>query len=139
MLREIRTSGLSGGRRPALRRASSDATPVNPPNNASQPAAEAGKGRAMTKGNSVRLTKSQTQDWTDVSYKLDWVGKAAREDRSKRFTTLMHHLTPHLLLKSFGALRKDAASGVDEMTCARYPRRKSYTRIQNKGFTYDPR
>ena len=94
--------------------------PVNPPNNASQPAAEAGEGRPVTKGNAVQLTKRQTQDWTDVSYKLDWVRKAAREDRGKRFTTLLHHLTPHLLLDSFRALRKDAASGVDEVTCAQY-------------------
>jgi hypothetical protein len=94
--------------------------PVNPPNNACQPAAEVGEGRPVTKGSSVQLTKSRAQDWTDVSYKLDWVREAARKDRGKRFTRLLHHLTPRLLLDSFRALRKDAASGVDEVTCAQY-------------------
>ena len=74
----------------------------------------------MTEGNAVRPTRSPAQDWTDVSYKLDWVRKAARADRGQRFTTLRHHLTPHLLLESFCALRKDAASGVDEVTWAEY-------------------
>ncbi|WP_206616076.1 hypothetical protein [Rhizobium hidalgonense] len=33
-----------------------------------------------------------------------------------RFTALMHHITPALLVKSFYALRKHAASGVDGVT-----------------------
>lgn len=94
--------------------------PTNPPNNARQPAAEEGEGRPLTKGNPGRLTTGQTQDWEDVSYKLDWIREAARKDRRKSFTTLLHHVTPRLLLDSFGALRRDAASGVDEMTCEQY-------------------
>jgi RNA-directed DNA polymerase len=94
--------------------------PVNPPNNACQPAAEVGEGRPVPKGNPVHLTESQTQGWNDESHKLDRVREAARKDRHTRFTALTHHLTPHLLLESFAALRKDAASGVDAMTCAQY-------------------
>lgn len=74
----------------------------------------------MTKGNSERQTKFRTQDWVDLSYKLNWVREAASKDSGLRFTTLLHHLTPRLLLESFRKLRTDAASGVDGMTCAQY-------------------
>lgn len=94
--------------------------PVNPPNKAQQPAAEVGEGRPVTEGNPNPLTASQSQNWTDASYKLDWVREAARKDRGIHFTTLLHHLTPHLLLESFDALRRDSASGVDATTWAEY-------------------
>lgn len=74
----------------------------------------------MTEGNPNPLPTPQALDWTDVSYKLEWVREAARKDRGTRFTTLLHHLTPRLLLDSFTALRRDAASGVDETTWAEY-------------------
>lgn len=94
--------------------------PARPPNNARQPAAEAGEERTMTKGNPPKPGKDQAQNWTDLSHRLKWVRQAAREDRGKRFTALMHHLTPHLLVTSFRALRRDAASGVDGVTCKEY-------------------
>lgn len=74
----------------------------------------------MTKGNSGQPGKLQTQCWTDLSHRREWVREAARQDDGKRFTALLHHLTPRLLLDSFRALRGDAASGVDGMTCAEY-------------------
>lgn len=74
----------------------------------------------MTKGNPERPTTFRTQDWVDVSHRLNWVREAARKDGGRRFTTLLHHLNLHLLLDSFRQLRKDAASGVDGMTCAEY-------------------
>ncbi len=94
--------------------------PENPPNKAHQPVAEVGEGRPVTKGNSNPLPPSRAQDWTDGSYKLEWVREAAREDKGRSFTTLLHHVTPHLLLDSFEALRRDAASGVDAVTWAEY-------------------
>lgn len=94
--------------------------PLNPPNNARQPAAEVGEGRPVTEGNPDPLPASQAQDWNDASYKLERVREAARHDRGKRFTTLLHHLTPRLLLDSFAALRRDAASGVDATTWSEY-------------------
>jgi len=94
--------------------------PGNPPNKACQPAAEVGEGRPVAEGIPCPHTSSQSRNWTDGSYKLAWVREAARKDRGRRFTTLLHHLTPHLLLESFEALRRDAASGVDAMTWAEY-------------------
>ena len=46
--------GLGGGRRPARKRASSDPTPVNQPNNEGKPSAEVGEGRAQLEENIVR-------------------------------------------------------------------------------------
>ena len=44
------------------------------------------------------------------------VREAAGKDRSLKFTGLLHHLTPELLRRSFFALKKRAAPGVDGQT-----------------------
>jgi group II intron reverse transcriptase/maturase len=74
----------------------------------------------MPKENSNQLTGFQTQCWEDLSYKLERIREAAEKDKRTRFTTLMHHITPRLLLDSYQGLRKDAASGVDEVTWDEY-------------------
>lgn len=74
----------------------------------------------MLKGNSNQPTRIQAQDWEDLSYKLERIREAAERDKRTRFTTLLHHVTRRLLLDSYRALRKDAASGVDEVTWAEY-------------------
>jgi group II intron reverse transcriptase/maturase len=74
----------------------------------------------VPKGNSSQLTGLQAQDWPDLSDKLDRVRKVAGRDKRLRFTTLLHHITPRLLLDAYGSLKKDAASGVDEVTWREY-------------------
>jgi group II intron reverse transcriptase/maturase len=44
------------------------------------------------------------------------VREAARRDKTLKFTSLLHHLTPQLLRVSFFQLKKQAAPGVDEQT-----------------------
>jgi group II intron reverse transcriptase/maturase len=48
------------------------------------------------------------------------VREVARKDKDARFTALLHHVTPGLLLRSFEGLRKDAAPGVDGVTWREY-------------------
>jgi RNA-directed DNA polymerase len=55
-----------------------------------------------------------------VSNGLDRVREVARRDKDARFTALLHHVTPGLLLRSFSGLKKDAAPGVDGVTWREY-------------------
>jgi RNA-directed DNA polymerase len=57
-----------------------------------------------------------------VSSGLDRVREVARKDKNARFTALLHHVTPGLLLRSFDGLKKDAAPGVDGVTWRDYER-----------------
>jgi len=74
----------------------------------------------MPEGNASRQTWRQTPSWADQSYKLDRVREVADRDKGLRFTSLLHHVTPRLLLDSYQALSRDAASGVDAMTWGEY-------------------
>jgi group II intron reverse transcriptase/maturase len=74
----------------------------------------------MPKGNSTQPTGFQSQNWADLSHKLDRIREAAGRDKRLRFTTLLHHVTARLLLDAYSALRKDAACGVDELTWREY-------------------
>jgi group II intron reverse transcriptase/maturase len=51
---------------------------------------------------------------------LDRIREAAARDRNLRFTSLMHHITEELLLDAYNALKRDAASGVDDVTWHEY-------------------
>ena len=47
---------------------------------------------------------------------LDRIRSAAKRDKTLRFTNLMHHITVDLLREGYYALKRDAASGVDDVT-----------------------
>jgi group II intron reverse transcriptase/maturase len=81
--------------------------------------AEALEGRTMTKGNSEEPTATCTQRQGQSLSGLDRIRKAAR-DKTIRFTSLMHHITVDQLRDSFYALKRDAASGVDNVTWWQY-------------------
>lgn len=51
---------------------------------------------------------------------LEGVRRAARRDKRLRFTALLHHITPSLLVDSFDALQRNAAAGVDGVTWREY-------------------
>ena len=96
----------------------------------------------MPKGNSSQLPGFQSQNWGDLSYKLDRVREVAGRDKRLRFTTLLHHVTPRLLLlDAYTALRKDAASGVDEVTWREYQKGlgRRLLDLHGKGFAFDPK
>lgn len=51
---------------------------------------------------------------------LDRIREAAARDRNLRFTSLMHHITKELLRDAYNALKRNAASGVDDVTWQEY-------------------
>ena len=51
------------------------------------------------------------------------IRKAAKKDKSIRFTSLMHHISEDLLVKAYRSLKRDAASGVDGETWHEYGER----------------
>ena len=54
------------------------------------------------------------------SSRLSWVREVARQDKRKRFTTLLHHVTVEQLEASFFALKREASPGVDGVTWKAY-------------------
>lgn len=95
-----------------------------PPNNGgshSGDPAEVVEGRDVAKGNvSENPTPRTPSRDKRVSMGLGGVRIAARQDKTVRFTALLHHITPQLLAESFYALRHDAAAGVDGVTWEDY-------------------
>src|SRR5437868_3070565 len=71
-------------------------------------------------GNTGGETRPGRSAGPGVSSGLDRVREVARRDKDARFTALLHHVTPGLLLRSFGGLRKDAAPGADGVTWREY-------------------
>lgn len=74
----------------------------------------------MTKGNSGKPPVTCTQRQGETLSGLDRIRKAARDNKTLRFTSLMHHITVDLLRESFYALKRDAAPGVDHVTWRQY-------------------
>src|SRR6202162_6282853 len=112
-IRENRPCSLSGGRRPARKRASSDPTPSKCPNNGGRLPEEGTEGRQPTKENIGQATAPRTQSRIGELSDLLGVRQAARKDKRARFTALLHHVTVNLLRDSFYALKRGAAPGVD--------------------------
>src|SRR5664279_419101 len=94
--------------------------PGKPSNKGNQPA-EMVEGRSAAKGNAGQDPAPRTQSRTScASMGLEGVRQAARRNRRLRFTALMHHITPQLLVDSFYSLHRNAAAGVDGVTWREY-------------------
>jgi group II intron reverse transcriptase/maturase len=119
-------SGKADGRTPDIRAGEkSDAcvVPMNDSNNGggSTPTpAENREGRRAAKGNAVGPPAPRTQSRISASTGLDGVREAANRNKETRFTALMHHITPDLLIASFGELKRTASPGIDGMTWREY-------------------
>src|SRR6266536_2833552 len=92
--------------------------PANPQNKAT--AAEVGEGRWRAKGNTASKTRPGHSAGTDASSALDRVRQVARRDKEARFTALLHHVSLGRLRAAYGAIRPQAAPGVDGVTWAEY-------------------
>lgn len=128
----VETGGTdkANGRKPIAHADEKSDTPVVPeklPNKGHNPA-EAVEERGVAERNANEPPTSRTQSRTSVSMGLEGVRQKAGEDKRARFTSLLHHVTPSLLVESFYALRKDAATGVDEVTWREYEE-IVYTRV----------
>lgn len=95
--------------------------PEKPANKAAPRAAESVEGNGLAKGNLNRTDMSRTQRRkTDMSSGLERIRLAAARDKERRFTALLHHITPEALLEAFEDLNPKACPGVDGMTWNRY-------------------
>ncbi len=114
-------AGKVNNRNPAINVAQKSDTPIVPgkPPNKGKPA-EVVEGRGVAKGNVEEAPADRAQNRTPASMGLQGIREAARRDKRMRFTTLLHHITPSLLLESFYALKRDAAAGVDGVTWQEY-------------------
>ena len=93
--------------------------PGKPSNKAHSPRRWWREGRSQ--GNTVQDSALRTQSRTScASTDLEGVREAASRNRRLRFTALMHHITPQLLVESFYSLKRNAAAGVDGVTWREY-------------------
>ena len=115
-LRENRTSRLSGGRRPALRGASSDPTAVKPANKGTLVPAEPVEPRTEPKGNLESQSTRRAQDRESVTHAADRIRQFVQREPQERLTALLHHVTVDALRWAFFELKKDAAAGADGRT-----------------------
>jgi len=67
----------------------------------------------LTERNTREANRGQTQSWNNTMSKFSCVRERAKEDRTQVFTSLMHHITPELLQRSFYKLKRQSAKGVD--------------------------
>jgi RNA-directed DNA polymerase len=104
---------LSGGRRLARQRASSDPTPTKQPNESVKTREEDVEGRPLTKENVGQPNPRWTPSQGSGHSGLDRVREAARKDGKLRFTALRHPVTIELLRSSYFQLKRKAAPGVD--------------------------
>ena len=89
-------------------------------NNGSLLPAEAVEGRTSPKGNGGQTAAVRTQSRVAASNGLAAVRQAARQSKGVRFTALLHHLTIELLERSYFALKRNAAPGIDGVTWQAY-------------------
>lgn len=94
--------------------------PRRDPNQGGQPPAEGPEGSRSAKENAARSHTGRTQSRERVSQGLSGVRQAAPRDGKMRFTALLHHVTERLLLDSYYALNRQAATGVDRVTWQEY-------------------
>ena len=82
--------------------------------------AEAVEGRGAAKGNAGEPLAGRTPSRETASKGLEGIREAAKRDKRIKFTALLHHITPSLLVESFYDLNKTAAVGVDGVTWRDY-------------------
>jgi retron-type reverse transcriptase len=105
---------------PTVEKSDALVLPGKPSNKGDVPA-EMVEGRSAAKGNAEQDPAPRTQSRTScASTGLEGVRQAARRNRRLRFTALLHHITPQLLMDSFYSLQKNAAAGVDGVTWREY-------------------
>jgi group II intron reverse transcriptase/maturase len=82
--------------------------------------AEVVEGRGAAKGNAGEFTACRTQSRESALTGLERVRETAKQNRRLKFTALLHHITPSLLVESFYDLKRTAAVGVDGVSWQDY-------------------
>src|SRR5712671_2130355 len=96
--------------------------PMKRSNNEGVSSAETVEGRTSPKGNGGQTAAARTLRRDTASNGLAAVRQAARQSKTVRFTALLHHITTDLLKRSYLALARDAAPGIDGVTWQAYGR-----------------
>jgi RNA-directed DNA polymerase len=96
--------------------ASPDPTGMKPANKPGRTGAESVDRRAGAKENASETRAGRTLGRETASSSLERVRERARQDQKVKFTALLHHVDVELLRKSFLALKRKAAPGVDGVT-----------------------
>lgn len=122
-------AGKVNDRNPVIDAAEKSDIPIVPkkPPNKGQPA-EAAEGRGVAEGNAQETPAGRAQNRGTASTGLEGIREAAKRDRRMKFTALLHHITPSLLVESFYDLKRNAAAGVDGVTWRDYEN-VLYTRV----------
>ncbi len=94
--------------------------PMKQPNKEGLLSAEAVEGRTSPKGNGGQAAAVRTQRRAAASNGLAAVRQAARQSKEERFTALLHHITIDHLKRSYFALKRNAAPGIDGVTWRSY-------------------
>jgi group II intron reverse transcriptase/maturase len=76
--------------------------------------------RVLTERNTVEASANRTQGRLFASFGLNGVRQRAEQYKDEKFTSLLHHITPLLLRKSYYLLKHKAAYGIDELTWDEY-------------------
>jgi len=79
-----------------------------------------GEGRPETAGNPDWPTIAETQDSACMLSGLERVRQAAKKDKGRTFTNLMHHITVGMLEDAYRSLKRSAAPGIDGVTWEQY-------------------
>lgn len=92
------------------------------PDRGDRASAEGMEGRGRAKGNASLQNTPRAQDRErGVHSAWDRIGQAAKTDKGRRFTTLLHHVYDiETLREAYFNLKRDAAAGVDEQTWQTY-------------------
>ena len=116
-------SGKASCRNPEMHvngKSDGSVVPAKQPNKVEGVAAEAVEGRGPIKGNTGKQNASRTQSRNDAHSALERVRKAAKADKRKRFTALLHHVDVDRLREAYFTSKKHAAAGVDGVTWQHY-------------------
>jgi RNA-directed DNA polymerase len=100
----------------------SGVVPTKQPNKSGGSPAEVVEGRPLTKENTPQSNPCRTPSRESGPSGLERVREAARKDKKRKFTALLHHVSIDLLRESYYSLKKRAAPGVDGMTWQEYGR-----------------
>jgi RNA-directed DNA polymerase len=93
----------------------------NEPGGGLSPPAEGVEGRQQAKGNAGPQNTPRTQSREGVLSAWDRIRQAAKKDKGRRFTALLHHVyNIDTLREAYFGLKRDAAPGVDEETWQTY-------------------
>jgi RNA-directed DNA polymerase len=91
------------------------------PSRSGKPTAEGVEGRRQAKGNARPQTMYRTQSREEMLNARDRIRQAAKTDKGRRFTALLHHVYDITTLReAYFGLKREAAPGVDGETWRAY-------------------